>query len=206
MDAFVFPPLEELTFPNTWERNDKEEMLAEDEALNVRQWRDYIIRQDDDNTNHDKDTDLMEIDRPLLGSRFLVNDDDEDDDDNIMGGASCDSPTGPLEELDSNEPFLTPLMLLDADGTTDDYNIMMMDDVDGDVSIIAMPFEERYKATLQKLAASMKRSQETRNCLTMKTIKTESYERLESVQQIVSAIASSSSQIQNYVTSIRRQV
>jgi hypothetical protein len=29
---------------------------------------------------------------------------------------------------------------------------------------------------------------------------------LESVQQIVSAIASSSSQIQNYVTSIRRQV
>lgn len=203
MDSYNFPPLEELTFPTTWEPNDKEgSMFAEDDALDVQQWRNSILGYNHDNT--------MEIDRPSLGSYDEDEDEDgNDDDDDIFGGASCDSPTGPFEELDMNTPLM---LLLDTVGTSDDYNtdMMMTDEDDGnnkdDASIIAMPFERRYKATLEKLAESMKRSQETRNCLTMKTIRTESYGRLESVKEIVSAIATSSNQVQSYVTSIQKEV
>jgi hypothetical protein len=193
MDSYNFPPLEELTFPTTWEPNDKEgSILAEDEALDdVQQWRNSILGYNHDNAM-----------QPSLGS--YDDDEEEDDGDGIFGGASCDSPTGPFEELEMNAPLM---LLLDTDGTSDGYNTdMMMDDDKDDASITAMPFEKRYKATLEKLAESMKRSQETRNCLTMKTIRTESYGRLESVKEIVSAIATSSSQVQNYVTSIQKQV
>mmetsp|Transcript_9333 Transcript_9333/g.19833 ORF Transcript_9333/g.19833 Transcript_9333/m.19833 type:complete len:199 (+) Transcript_9333:79-675(+) len=75
-----------------------------------------------------------------------------------------------------------------------------------DDSSIGLPLEERYKATLEKLQASMKRSQETRNCLTMKTATTESYERVGSVKEILSSIATSSGQVQQYVTSIQRPI
>jgi len=189
MDFSVnFPPLEELSLPTVWEPSNDDLAFAEDEALDVGQWQDYS-----DQKYRDGDIDTtMEIDSQP-GSEIL---------DQVFG-TSCESPTGPLEEFnnimlldkDQREHFMAPLLLLD--GTTDELEITPED------STIALSWEERYKATLEKLAASMKRSQETRNCLTIKTVKTEKYERLESVKQIVSAIASSSNQVQNYVTSVQ---
>eukprot|EP00536_Pseudo-nitzschia_multiseries_P007168 jgi/Psemu1/304688/fgenesh1_kg.165_\ len=91
--------------------------------------------------------------------------------------------------------FLDPLLSVE----TTDYD-------HGDDSSIGLPLEERYKVSLEKLQASMKRSQETRNCLTMKTATTESYERTGSVKEILSSIATSSGQVQQYVTSIQRPI
>jgi hypothetical protein len=63
----------------------------------------------------------------------------------------------------------------------------------------SLPFEERYQATLQKLAESMKRSQETRKSLQMKTPKTEEYSRHSSVKCVLSSIEKSTQQLQNYL-------
>lgn len=64
----------------------------------------------------------------------------------------------------------------------------------------SLPFEERYQATLQKLAESMKRSQETRKSLQMKTPKTEEYSRHSSVKCVLSSIEKSTQQLQNYLS------
>jgi hypothetical protein len=65
-------------------------------------------------------------------------------------------------------------------------------------------FEERYKLTLSKLAESMKRSQETRKSLQMKTPKTTNYQRSNSVTGVISSIEMSSQQLQVYLKSIRQ--
>mmetsp|Transcript_14046 Transcript_14046/g.30668 ORF Transcript_14046/g.30668 Transcript_14046/m.30668 type:complete len:181 (+) Transcript_14046:73-615(+) len=63
----------------------------------------------------------------------------------------------------------------------------------------SLSFQQRYEATLHKLAESMKRSQETRKSLVMKTTQTESYSRTGFVCGVVESIESSSRQIQNYI-------
>jgi hypothetical protein len=68
-------------------------------------------------------------------------------------------------------------------------------------SIIGLSFEERYRATIEKLQASMERSQETRKSLLIRTAHTEKYERLGSVREILSSIATSSKQVQRLYSS-----
>jgi hypothetical protein len=75
------------------------------------------------------------------------------------------------------------------------------DDYNDHDTIIGLPFEERYKATIEKLQASMERSQETRKSLLIQTSKTEKYERLDSVKEILSCIATSSKQVQSLYSS-----
>lgn len=72
------------------------------------------------------------------------------------------------------------------------------------MSTSSLPFEARYQATLKKLQESMKRSQETRKSLTMKTTKTEKYARNQSVSGVLSSIEVSSRQLQHYLKNIQR--
>jgi hypothetical protein len=133
------------------------------------------------------DVDILEIDRQI-GSRLL--------DAEVFGGAPCESPIGPIEELlrvvefdkEDQRLFLSPFF--------DDDSHMTTDDEDNS----SLPFEERYKATLKKLALTMKKSQETRKSLTMKTAKTEAYDRLTNIEKILSSVAKSANQVQTIVT------
>jgi hypothetical protein len=195
---------EDLSFPIIMPGN---HAFVEDEDFVVGHWKQSLEDEkalvsdtdDDDPMNMD---DILEIDRQI-GSRFL--------DAELFGGAPCESPIGPVEELlqfdkDDCAQFLAPFLpddfMADEESANED-SIMMEEEEETDT--VGLSFEERYKATLQKLANSMKKSQETRQSLTMKTTKTEKYDRLASVKKILSSVATSSDQVQNYVTSLQRQ-
>jgi len=202
--SYNYPPITDLVFPAEWKSSENDQMLfgaagdsynitkssPETESTNnmivLGQWPTYNVMNHHDE-NFDDDQDMHDPtsafhSRPLEelfnNALYLENDDDYSNMDHFQGG------------------FLDPLLNVD---TTD------LDDSASTASI-GLPLEERYKATLEKLQASMKRSQETRNCLTMKTSATESYERIGSVKEIMSSIATSSGQVQKYVTSIKRPI
>lgn len=64
--------------------------------------------------------------------------------------------------------------------------------------------EHNYQEIMKKLASSMKRSQETRKCLTMNTPKTEKYNRSSSVNGVLSSIETSSRQIQALLQTVQQ--
>jgi hypothetical protein len=197
---------EDLSFPFSMPGN---HVIVEDEDFVVGQWKKSLEEEkaaagdddDDEDADDDNHSDRMEMDEILeidrqIGARFL--------DIDLFGEAPCESPLGPVEELfqfereDDHQQFLAPFL-------PDDF---MTDEEDSDslevADTVGLSFEERYKATLQKLAFSMKKSQETRKSLTMQTDKTEKYDRLTTVKKILSSVATSSDQVQNYVTSLHR--
>mmetsp|Transcript_24220 Transcript_24220/g.42573 ORF Transcript_24220/g.42573 Transcript_24220/m.42573 type:complete len:241 (-) Transcript_24220:352-1074(-) len=169
---------------------------------------------------------IMEVDEQI-GANFL------DDEVFGIGGSAdvdhfcCASPTGPLEELASlnviiNEEdrnFLAPLLENDDDDdmamldssvkrvleVTANAKLTVVDDKK-DHSTIPFANDEQIQQVLKKLAESMKRSQETRKSLTMKTPKTEQYVRNQSVTGVLSSIESSSRQLQTYLQVMQRAV
>jgi len=181
-----FPSLQsqtELTLPTEWDHdtdmlNDEElSATSNEEASKVlEQWQ----------ADQDEDLEIMEVDEQI-GSNLLGED--------IFGGP-CASPTGPLEELvlmtidDDDDRFFAPLLEEMASPSC------------GAPS--SLPFEARYQDTLKKLQESMRRSQETRKSLTMKTPKTEEYERNHSVSGVLTSIEASSRQLQTYLKNIQR--
>jgi hypothetical protein len=214
MDSLLFE--EDLSFPLTGNP-----VFVEDEDFVVGQWKKSLEEEradddNDDNDDNDSNSDRMEMDDILeidrqIGSRFL--------DADLFGGALCDSPIGPMEELFQFErqdvdddrhhhhhlffaPFLPDDFMTDDE---EDSDSIIAKEQEEAIDTIGLSFEERYKATLQKLAFSMKKSQETRKSLTMQTAKTEKYDRLATVKKILSCVATSSDQVQNYVTSLHRQ-
>jgi hypothetical protein len=175
---------QEMTpLPSEWE-NDQEMMdeelsaVSSEEASKVfEQW------QTDD---QDQDMDIMDVDEQL-GSTLLGDE---------LFPDSCASPTGPLEELsylsfDNEEVDKFSLSLLNITADENDEN--------KDESTTGSNFEERYKESFQKLAASMKRSRETRKSLVMKTSKTEEYRRAKSVNGVIKKIQKSTEQLQVYL-------
>ena len=66
--------------------------------------------------------------------------------------------------------------------------------------------DEVLQESLENLIQSMKRSQETRECLSMKTVKTEKYSRCASVSQVLGSIELSSRQIDSYLQTLHRAV
>jgi hypothetical protein len=66
--------------------------------------------------------------------------------------------------------------------------------------------DEVFQESLEKLIQSMKKSQETRKCLRMKTVKTEKYPRRASVSKVLCAIEVSNRQIDSYLQSLQRAV
>jgi hypothetical protein len=140
----------------------------------------------------DEDLDIMEVDEQI-GCNLL-----ED-----IFHDPCLSPTGPLEELvlvsfDEEDFDRFSLSFL---GEDDDSAVLTGTTTS---STSSLPFDERYKATLSKLAESMKRSQETRKSLQMKTMKTDNYQRRNSVSGVLTSIEKSSQQLQVYLKSIRQ--
>jgi hypothetical protein len=152
------------------------------------QWQNGCDGMDDKAASVD-DMDIMQVDEEL-GSNLLGDDIFPD---------PCASPTGPLEELE--------LMNFD-DADIDRFALSFLEDSTlseyaNSTTTSSLPFEERYKATLVKLSESMKRSQETRMSLKMKTPKTQDYTRRNSVSGVLTSIETSSQQLHNYLKSIR---
>ncbi|KAG7347606.1 hypothetical protein IV203_016311 [Nitzschia inconspicua] len=136
----------------------------------------------------------------------------------------CSSPTGPLEEFDgyycsygcsaapiideNDDRFLAPLL----DEDDHDAIVMALDSVLVEVITTQninfdpnAPFDEkRYQQVHEKLAECMKKTQETRKCLTMKNPKTEKYSRSKTVKGVISSIEKSSRQLEKYLQSVQK--
>lgn len=170
----------ELSFPANWDNdmmNDEElSATSHEEASKVfEQWQ----------GDEQHDLDIMQVDEQL-GSNLLEDDIFQD---------SCLSPTCPLEEL--------VYMSIDEE-EVDRFALSLFSCVDDSDTTSSLPFEERYRATLEKLNESMRRSQETRKSLKMKTKKTEEYPRTTSVSCVLSSIEKSTQQLQGYIKNIQR--
>lgn len=106
--------------------------------------------------------------------------------------------------------FLAPLLEDTTATTTMDYDAgyVMTDDgfsFPSQSSPAPILSQERYQDIIQKLEASMKRSQETRKSLTMTTPKMEEYRRKSSVTGVLSSIESSSRQLQTFLQSVQQR-
>jgi len=104
--------------------------------------------------------------------------------------------------------FLAPL-LEDSTTTTMDYDAgYVVTDEGSPYPSPSSPSpilnQERYQEILKKLEASMKRSQETRKSLTMKTPKMKKYTRRDSVTGVLSSIESSSRQLQTFLQTVQQ--
>lgn len=186
----------DATIPTVFEEEDTVMMIDEDFASTSSYEEANIMFEHWQNTDFD-DLDVMEVDEQI-GSNLLFSEDE------IFVSDPCVSPTGPLEELtmlkfDEEDLDRFSLAFLDF---TDESPPSTIDEVVNDT--IQVPFEERYKMTMTKLAESMKRSQETRKSLQMRTPKTKDYQRSNSVTGVISSIEMSSQQLQVYLKSIRQ--
>jgi hypothetical protein len=170
----------ELALPVEW---DQDSVIMNDEELSAASHEEaskvFEQWQTDD---QDQDLDIMEVDLQI-GTNLLGDEIFHD---------PCVSPTGPLEEL----------VFMNLDEDVDRFSLSLLEECDDKTS--SLPFEERYEATLAKLAESMKKSQETRKSLSMKTPKTEKYPRKSSVTGVLSSIEKSSEQLQLYLKNIRQ--
>ena len=104
--------------------------------------------------------------------------------------------------------FLAPL-LEDSTTTTMDYDSGYVNTDEGmlnSTSTSPSPIlnQERYQEIIKKLEASMKRSQESRKALCMKTPKTKEYTRRGSVTGVLSSIESSSKQLQSFLQAVQQ--
>jgi len=186
--SFQFQYQHELSLPSEWDHdtdmmNDEElSATSNEEATKVlEQWQ----------ADQDVELEIMEVD-DVLGSNLLSDD---------IFGAACASPTGPLEELvlvsieEDDERFFAPILDELSPSTAPTSTTTT-------TTGTYLPFDARYAATLKKLQESMLRSQETRKSLTMRTTKTEKYERTSSVCGVISSIESSSRQLQGYLQNL----
>lgn len=187
----------DATIPTVFEEEEDTVMMIDEDFASTSSYEEAnIMFEHWQNTDFD-DLDVMEVDEQI-GSNLLFSEDE------IFVSDPCVSPTGPLEELtmlkfDEEDLDRFSLAFLDF---TDESPPSTIDEVVNDT--IQVPFEERYKMTMTKLAESMKRSQETRKSLQMRTPKTKDYQRSNSVTGVISSIEMSSQQLQVYLKSIRQ--
>lgn len=146
---------------------------------------------------------LNEQDPSSNGSVLL-----EDDEDMMMLDVGFDPeetpPTPPTGRLFLEEALADTLAAAVHQGDDDDdsYFTTHSDMSSGSPSAgltSFLPLEQRYQASLDKLAASMKKSQETRKSLRMQTTETAEYTRWGSVSGTLSSIEKSTQQLQTYL-------
>lgn len=162
---------------------------------------------------------LMEVDEQI-GENLLG--------DEVFGGVGqlhlgCSLPSGTIEDSfsatmnsfsalnvvddlsEEDRRFLAPL-LEDTTTTTMDYGAGFVATDEGLSSSSPSPImtQERYQEIIKKLEASMKRSQETRKSLYMKTHKTKEYTRRGSVTGVLSSIETSSKQLQTFLQTVKQ--
>jgi hypothetical protein len=187
MSLSVLSSPTELTLPTEWDHDT--EMLNDEELSATSNEEASKVLEQWQADQEDQDLELMEVDEQI-GSNLLGDD---------IFGEPCVSPTGPLEEL--------VLMTIDDDDDDDRFFAPLLDSDEpapNSKATSSLPFEERYQATLKKLEESMMRSQETRKSLSMKTTKTETYERVKSVSGVLTSIETSSRQLNTYLKTIQR--
>eukprot|EP00934_Nitzschia_sp_Nitz4_P003957 Nitzschia sp. Nitz4//scaffold117_size69655//3111//3668//NITZ4_006014-RA/size69655-processed-gene-0.34-mRNA-1//-1//CDS//3329533621//3947//frame0 len=182
MSFSIHQPQAELSLPTEWDQDTA--MLDEELSATSNEEASKVLEQWQ--ADQDEDLGIMEVDEQI-GSNLLGDE---------IFGASCPSPTGPLEEL----------VLLNLDDHDSRLFAPLLDEAAAVscASATTLPFEARYQETLKKLQESMRRSQETRTCLTMKTPKTEKYARNQSVSGVLSSIEVSSHQLQCYLKNVQR--
>jgi hypothetical protein len=193
MNFAIIPSQTELTLPTEWDHDNE---MLNDEELSATSHEEASKVLEQWQADQDQDLDIMEVDEQI-GSNLLGDD---------LFDTSCASPAGPLEELDymnveeDDDRFFTPLL-------EDETQIQPTTSTSttSTSTTSSLPFEERYAVTLKKLQESMKRSQETRKSLTMKTPKTEKYPRTKSVSGVLSSIEVSSHQLQGYLKNLQQR-
>lgn len=180
--------------------NSQDELMIEDdaEASNVvlQEWKNSTSSfYPEAEVEDDLDEILMRVDDDDQKMAELVETNDFVRD--IFDQNPCASPTGHLEEL--------LFMNLDEDSTDRflslSFPALEQDQSQSEASSQLSTFQERYQSTLKKLAESMKHSHETRKSLTMKTPKTENYQRKRktSIDGVLNSIEESSTQLRNYL-------
>ena len=188
----TYIPQSDFSLPVAWdnEMNDEElSATSREEACKVlEQW------QSDDEGDDQDLAGIMEVDEQI-GSNLL---------DDVIFGGPCLSPTGPLEELvymnmednEDEERFFVPVL----------NDVGVEQEETSSQSSSPVVFDEQYQTTLSKLQEYMRRSQETRKSLRMKTSKTQEYSRSQSVSGVISSIEMSSQQLQHYMQTVQRQI
>lgn len=175
-----------ISLPNEWDldimpmNEELPDAPTEESSKVFEQW------QTDD---QDQGLDFMDFDEKL-GSDLL---------DEAVLFESCVSPTSPLEELNYmtfNDDELDRFSLSFLCNQVDHKTATAM-------TTASLPFQERYKATLNKLVESMERSRKTRQSLVMKTKHTEHYARSPYVSGVVKSIETSSQQLQTYLDQVK---
>ena len=171
----------DLVLPIEW---DHDSMMLNEEELSATSCVEAGKVFEQWQTDQVQDLDIMEIDEQL-GSNLLM--------DEIFGTPDV-SPSGPLDEIhmvsDDDESYYAPY--------GEEYESASLSH--------PSPFDERYRATLMKLQESMRRSQETRKCLSMNTFNTDTYDRRKNVSSVLTSIEKSSREVQQYLWTAQRQV
>eukprot|EP00980_Cylindrotheca_fusiformis_P006332 scaffold1356_cov123-Cylindrotheca_fusiformis.AAC.13 len=172
----------DLVLPSEWDHDT--EMLNEEE-LSASSHEEACKVLEKWQTDQDHDLDIMEVDEQI-GSNLLGDE---------LFGAPCMSPTSPLEELHVVSP----------DHESKSFFAPIGDDFKSKPVLTPSHLDERYKATLLKLKQSMRRSQDTRKALSLKTHKTAKYNRRKSVSGVLLSIEKSSRQVDQYLKVLQRQ-
>ena len=147
--------------------------------------------------NADDDlNEIMEIDEQI-GSNLL--------DDAIFCDEPCLSPTGPLEELvymnvgEEQDKFFVP-NLDDCPKNTKTAPTTKLEPKNSTATQDKVnSAQDPFAAHFKKLTESMRRSQETRGSLTLKTPTTKKYERTSTVNGVLTSVEKSSMQLQYYL-------
>jgi hypothetical protein len=189
--------------------------------------------EDDESLPEDIQT-LMEVDEEI-GSNFLDEEvfgggAASESPPPIPSAYYCPSPTGPLEEFDGYYGSSYGLFCANPppiiDENDDRFLAPLLDEEDHEAVVMALdsvlvevittqninfdpnaPFDkERYEQVHKKLAECMKKTQETRECLTMKNPKTEKYSRSKAVSGVISSIEKSSRQLEKYLQSFQKAI
>ena len=165
--------IHEFCFPSEWDHTN--ELINDEELSAVSTEVSQVLEQ-----WQQADLDMMQVD-DQANSTLL--------EDEIFHDP-CFSPTGPVEEFES---------AMDIDQELDNFSLAHFDAEQEEAEDKNESFEDRYKVMLLKLSESMKRSQQTRMSLKMKTPKTKDYERRKSVSGVLSSIEKSTQQLQQLV-------
>lgn len=172
-----------LSLPSEWEHESFE--MEEVSSTTSSEEASKVFEQWQTDGHHDRDhdeLDVMELDDMAR--------------DEVMFVDHCPSPTTPLDELGYLSSNFT------SGNELDKYSDDFSDPKQSLHYTSSLTFQERYEATLQKLAESMRRSQETRKCLGLRTTQMEHYPRTPHISNIVKSIETSSRQLQGFLNEI----
>jgi hypothetical protein len=176
----------DLVLPSEWD-HDTEVLNEEELSASSHEEACKVLEQWQTDQDPDQDLDIMEVDEQI-GSNLLGDE---------IFGPPCMSPTGPLEELNMV--------------TNDQYASRLFAPI-GEEDCKSLPsssnsyVDDRYKATLSKLQEFMRRSQDSRKALSLKTHKTAKYGRRKSVSGVLMSIEKSSLQVNQYLRAIQREI